>query len=127
MHYRRLAGGTDLGATLRPGWHIIPPWDRLFSYALTPPILNGRLRVVDVEGRTLLQTYQLTYHPEPAKLPQLHQQLGPNYAAILVRPELERLLRTTSDQPSSEERLAAALANRLHPHGVIVDRLVLGP
>lgn len=95
--------GTDLCKTLSPGFHIIPPWDKIYVYddrlqqqSQTVELLsNNGLKV----GIKVFYRYQLMRR----NIPILHEYVGPNYADDLIGTEVLAAVRREVAKRQPEE------------------------
>lgn len=93
--YSRFFGGTILDRTYREGLHVIPPWNILFIYDVR---IQEETQVVDVltlDGLTVTVQASLRYQIVRDRLPNLHQQIGPEYKKKIILPIMTSAVRQT--------------------------------
>lgn len=96
-------GGTRLGVVYREGLRVIPPWDQLFIYNVRQQEMNDSITVLAKNGLPLRIRYSARYMPAPGFLAKLHQQFGPEYREILLRPEVVAGIRRVMGNHTPEE------------------------
>lgn len=93
--YSRFFGGTILDRTYQEGLHVIPPWNILFIYDVR---IQEETQVVDVltlDGLTVTVQASLRYQIVRDRLPNLHQQIGPEYKKKIILPIMTSAVRQT--------------------------------
>jgi regulator of protease activity HflC (stomatin/prohibitin superfamily) len=96
VHYRRFFGGTVRDKVFGEGMHVIWPWDKLAIYNVRVQEVQRGLEVLDNTGLRFTLNISIRFRPEYDVLGVLHQRVGPNYAEMIVIPEVEEVLRTTA-------------------------------
>jgi regulator of protease activity HflC (stomatin/prohibitin superfamily) len=96
-------GGTRLGVVYREGLRVIPPWDQLFIYNVRQQEMHDSITVLAKNGLPLRIRYSARYMPAPGFLAKLHQQFGPEYREILLRPEVVAGIRRVIGNHTPEE------------------------
>ena len=100
--WRRL-GGTVVHTVYREGLHIILPINRMYIYNVRKQRISDSIDVLTVDGLTVHVEYSVRFFPNPDLLPLLHQKVGPDYANVVVRPEVRSVIRTVFGQYKPEE------------------------
>lgn len=101
--YRTLAGGTVTDRTWSEGLHVIPPWDKMYTYDLRLQRKELSFQVLSDEGLDLGVRLVVEYRPAPDMLGFLHKDIGENYFAAFIQPEIEAHIRKTfGDRPAHE-------------------------
>ncbi|WP_417798733.1 prohibitin family protein [Terasakiella pusilla] len=101
--WRRLAGGTVLERTYSEGLHFILPFNRMYRYNVRNQKITDTLDVLTVDGLTVKVVYSIRYYLKSENLPLLHLKVGPNYADVVVKPEVRSTIRTIFGQYKPEE------------------------
>ncbi|MFN5582648.1 prohibitin family protein [Gemmatimonas sp.] len=96
-------GGTRLGVVYREGLRIIPPWDQLFIYNVRQQEMSDSITVLAKNGLPLRIRYSARFMPAPGYLAKLHQQFGPDYREVLLRPEVVAGIRRVMGNHTPEE------------------------
>jgi regulator of protease activity HflC (stomatin/prohibitin superfamily) len=90
--WKRLAG-TQINVIYKEGTHVILPWDRLYIYDLRIQTADYTVPVLSTDGLEIMVDVTVRYHPESKTVPQLHQEVGPEYAQRIVIPEVVTAVR----------------------------------
>ena len=101
--YRRIGGGTQIDTVYREGLHIILPINRMYTYNVRKQQFNDTINALTVDGLTIGVRYSVRYFLERDTLPLLHQQVGPDYVNVVVRPEARSVIRMVFGQYKPEE------------------------
>ena len=108
--YRRLGGGTQIDTVYREGWHMILPFNKMYVYNVRKQQFTDSINVLTVDGLTVGVRYSVRYYLEKDTLPLLHQRVGPDYVAVVVKPEVRSVMRTVFGQYKPEEIYTAQKA-----------------
>jgi regulator of protease activity HflC (stomatin/prohibitin superfamily) len=101
--WRRLGGGTQIDTVYREGVHFILPVNKMFVYNVRKQQFTDTINVLTVDGLTIGVRYSVRYFLEKDTLPLLHQQVGPDYVNVVVRPEARSVIRMVFGQYKPEE------------------------
>ena len=101
--YRRLGGGTQIDTVYREGLHVIWPFNEMYVYNVRKQQAADTINVLTVDGLTVTVKYSARYFLEKDTLPLLHQRVGPDYLAVVVRPEVRSVMWTVFGQYKPEE------------------------
>ena len=101
--WRALAGGTVINRTYHEGVHLIMPFNRMYPYNMRHQKISDKLDILTVDGLTVKVTYSIRYYLKPDSLPLLHLKIGPNYANVVVKPEVQSTIRNIMGQYKPEE------------------------
>ena len=101
--YRYFLGGTVTEKIWGEGLHVIPPWDTLTLYEIR--LIEERIRftILSEEGLDLGVEVSVRYRPNKDMLGFLHQDIGPDYYARLIKPEVEAHVRKTFGRRPAHE------------------------
>jgi regulator of protease activity HflC (stomatin/prohibitin superfamily) len=101
--WRRLGGGTQIDTVYREGVHLILPINKMYVYNVRKQQFTDTINVLTVDGLTIGVRYSVRYFLEKDTLPLLHQQMGPDYVNVVVRPEARSVIRMVFGQYKPEE------------------------
>jgi regulator of protease activity HflC (stomatin/prohibitin superfamily) len=101
----RFRGGTvlDPRQLKNEGLRIMAPWNLLFLYDLRLQSTTDTYNAIARDGVSLTATINTRFRLKPGSIPQLHQSIGPNYLATLVRPEIGSRMREVIADYTAEE------------------------
>jgi regulator of protease activity HflC (stomatin/prohibitin superfamily) len=105
LMWKRFRGGTVLDPRLLKdeGLRILLPWDRLFLYDLRMQSTTDTYNAITKDGVNLAATINIRFRLKHDAVPQLHQGIGPDYVALLVRPEIGSRMREVIAEYTAEE------------------------
>jgi regulator of protease activity HflC (stomatin/prohibitin superfamily) len=98
-----LGGGTQIDTVYREGVHFILPFNKMYVYNVRKQQFTDTINVLTVDGLTIGVRYSVRYFLEKDTLPLLHQQTGPDYLNVVVRPEARSVIRIVFGQYKPEE------------------------
>jgi regulator of protease activity HflC (stomatin/prohibitin superfamily) len=101
--WRRLGGGTVVQTVYGEGTHVILPFNHMYIYNVRKQRVSDSIDVLTVDGLTVHVEYSVRFFPNAELLPLLHQRVGPDYLAVVVRPEVRSVIRTVFGQYKPEE------------------------
>src|SRR5215467_10454645 len=103
--WKRFRGGTvlDPRQLKDEGLRVIWPWDRLFLYDLRLQSTTDTYNAISKDGISLTATISVRFRLKHDAIPQLHQSIGPDYIASLVRPEIGSRMREVIADYTAEE------------------------
>lgn len=127
--------GTRLDEVYKEGLRIIPPWDQLYIYNVRQQEMHDSITVLSSNGLPIWIKYSARYQPDVKRLAKLHQQFGPNYAEILIRPEIVSGLRQvignykpeeiySRDEEGLNTEVLKSINRELRPYPVKVDKVL---
>jgi regulator of protease activity HflC (stomatin/prohibitin superfamily) len=103
--WKRFRGGTqlDLRQLKEEGLRILLPWDKLFLYDLRLQTTTDTYNAISKDGVALGATINIRFRLKHDAIPQLHQTIGSDYLARLVRPEIGNRAREIIAEYTAEE------------------------
>ncbi len=103
--WKRFRGGTTLDPRQLSdeGLRIIMPWNKLFLYDLRLQSTTDTFNAISKDGVSLTAAINIRFRLKHQAIPQLHQAVGPNYIATLVRPEIGSRMREVIAEYTAEE------------------------
>ena len=93
--YARFRGGTQLQHTYEEGIHFIQPWNIMYIYDVRVQEETQNIDVLTVDGLTINVQISLRFQIIRDRLPNLHQEIGPNYRDKGVIPIMNSAVRQT--------------------------------
>ncbi len=103
VHYQRFLGGTVTDYVYPEGFHIIPPWDRMYIYDTRVNTIHHSFDVLTNRGLPIHLDLAIRYQPEYEMVGVLHQKVGPEYLQKIVIPQSESVLRREIGQHNPED------------------------
>jgi prohibitin 2 len=103
--WRRFHGGTTLDPSYLKdeGLRGLLPWNKLFLYDLRMQSSTDTYNAITKDGVNLNATINVRFRLKHNAIPQLHQGIGPDYIALLVRPEIGSRMREVIAEYTAEE------------------------
>lgn len=101
--YKRFGGGIDFETVYKPGFHIKAPWNKIYVYDVREQLINETMNILDKNGLSLSVDVSVRFYPIHDKVPYLHEYFGPDYIALLVKPEVRSTVRRVMGRYSAEE------------------------
>jgi len=111
--WRRLGEGTVIDTVYGEGIHVILPFNKMYIYNVRKQKLTDTIDVLTLDGLTVSIKYTMRYFLEKDTLPLLHKQVGPDYANVLIRPDVRSVIRTLFGQYKPEEIYTSQTAIQL--------------
>lgn len=101
--FKRFGGGTQLDKVYGEGIHYIFPWDEMTVYNVRIQHHMKEFEVLSANGLKIKVQASIRYRPFLDNLPDLHQQVGVDYADRIVYPEVEAVVRQIFGQYLPED------------------------
>lgn len=102
IYWSRFFGGTS-DMVLGEGTHFKFPWDEIYIYSTRVMKVSEKTVLLTKEGMEIVVDWAARYRVDPAHLPELHRNLGPDYTEKVVVPEVISSLRQVFGKYSAEE------------------------
>jgi regulator of protease activity HflC (stomatin/prohibitin superfamily) len=99
----RFFGGTVLHHYLGEGFHVIPPWDKIYVYDVRLQQLEQDFDVLSADGLKMRVNIAYRFQAIPDTVPELQQYVGPNYVSILLTTEIGARARDVFSRNTPEE------------------------
>ena len=99
----RFYGGTVVDKVYPEGIRFIFPWDKFYIYNIRIQEMKHEMDVLSKNGLTFHLKLSIRYRPQNDFVGLLHKRVGPEYAKIVVIPQVESVLRTTIGRYLPEE------------------------
>ena len=90
--WRRFSG-TQIDVVYLEGTHFIFPWNKLYIYDLRIAKIDTTVPVLSTDGLEISVEVAIRFRPEPKTLPQLHMEVGPEYAERIIVPQVVSAVR----------------------------------
>jgi prohibitin 2 len=130
--WKRFRGGTQIEPRLlkEEGLRVLLPWDRLFLYNLRLQSDTESYDAISKDGVLLKATINIRFRLKHDAVPQLHQAVGPDYLAKMVRPEIGNRMREiiaeyTAEEVYSTKRQEIQNRIRLHTETMLGQRMMV--
>ncbi|MGP6087636.1 prohibitin family protein [Antarctobacter jejuensis] len=101
--WRRFFGGTVTERVYGEGLQIIFPWDELYVYDVRLQEVEREMQVLTSEGLMATLLISIRFAPDKDLLGLLHREVGPEYTAKVVIPEVQSAVRKAVGSLVSEE------------------------
>ena len=101
--YYRLFGGTRHNQIGREGLHIIAPWDLAYRYKIRTQTMLLPMTVMSRDGLEVHLDAQIRFNAVPETVPYLHRRYGPDYAKVIIIPQLTESVQGVIGQFHAEE------------------------
>jgi regulator of protease activity HflC (stomatin/prohibitin superfamily) len=105
LMWKRFRGGTvlDPRQLKDEGLRVLLPWDKMFLYDLRLQTTTDTYNAITKDGVSINATISIRFRLKHDAVPQLHQAIGPDYIARLVRPEIGSRMREVIADYTAEE------------------------
>ena len=128
--------GRVTGRTLAEGIHIVNPAANVTELSIKTQEVKEHASVPSKEGLIMGLEASVLYHLDPARAGEVFQQIGANYAEVLLQPTFRSAIRaiTAGNTASSlysdaRESIARSIqddvARQVAPRGIIVESVLL--
>jgi prohibitin 1 len=95
--------GTEINAVYLEGTQFVWPWNKMVVYDVRFKTVPQQLTLLSNDGLTITVSMMVRYRPVDRLLPRLHEEVGPDYAKIIVLPEVATALRKVLAEYSVED------------------------
>jgi regulator of protease activity HflC (stomatin/prohibitin superfamily) len=103
VFWDRFFYGTDITHPYSEGSHFFLPWNKMYVYNIRIRAKEHELEVLSKEGLNVYLYLSIRFRPQYQYLALLHQNIGPNYAEVVIIPEVTNVLRETIGKMAAEE------------------------
>lgn len=86
-------GGTQIDRLYQEGLQLLWPWDKLYIYNVRVQQIASDFDALSKNGLPVHFEISIRYQPVKETLPRLHQEIGPDYAEKVVKPEVQAHVR----------------------------------
>jgi regulator of protease activity HflC (stomatin/prohibitin superfamily) len=95
--------GTEMDSIYMEGTQFVWPWNKLTVYDVRYKLATKDVNFLTKDGLTVSMQLKVRYRPADRMLTSLHETVGPNYADVVVLPEVVKGLREVISQYKLEE------------------------
>jgi regulator of protease activity HflC (stomatin/prohibitin superfamily) len=128
--------GTSIDTVYGEGTHLIFPWNRMYIYDVRIAKVDHTVPVLSTEGLEMNVEVSVRYRPVAKSIPQLHQQIGPDYVERIILPEVITATREVMGRYRPEQlyalntaemqsQIVAKAAAQVRDRFVIVDDVLI--
>ena len=128
--------GRVTGRTLTEGIHIVNPAATIAELSIKTQEDKERASVPSKEGLIMGLEASILYHLDPKRAAEVYQQIGPNYAEVLLQPTFRSAMRAITAGNSAASLYSDAretiarqiledVARQVAPRGIIVENVLL--
>jgi regulator of protease activity HflC (stomatin/prohibitin superfamily) len=128
--------GRVTGQTLTEGIHVVNPTASVTELSIMTQEVKEHASVPSKEGLIMGLEASVLYHLDRARAAEIFQQIGPNYAEVLLQPTFRSAMRAItagntaaslySDARESIARLIQEdVARQVTPRGIVVENVLL--
>lgn len=103
VKYLRFMGGTVTDRPYHEGFYLIFPWDRMYIYNVRNQVISHDFQALSRRGLPIDIELTIRFRPEYELVGLLHQQVGPDYVARIVKPEVESTIRAIIGKYDADE------------------------
>lgn len=89
--FKKFGGGLDKETIYGQGFHMKAPWNTMFVYNVREQLKEEKLNVISSDGLNIEVDVSCRFHPRHDKIGYLHDEIGTEYAELIVKD----LIRTT--------------------------------
>ena len=101
--WRRFGGGVVVDTIYLEGTHFIFPWDTMTLYDVRVQRRDVTASVLSADGLVIKADVSIRFRPAAKTVPQLHQNVGPDYVDRVLIPEVLSAVRQVMGQYKPEE------------------------
>ena len=103
LYKRFFNSGVDLKNVYQEGLHFVLPWNIMTPYSIRIQEVSDSIVVLTSEGMEVELGVSTRFRPTVEGIPNLHEDVGPDYLNILVKPEVKGVILSTFANKSVEE------------------------
>ena len=133
--YFNWRSGTDTEKTLNEGWNWLLPWNRIYLYDVRIKDNLEKLAVLSADQLNITTDLSVRYRPTAIEVGKLHQEVGPDYYAVLISPTLRNVTREVIATYQSidaymkrneiQKKIEIKLIEKLQGKHIIVEQVML--
>lgn len=133
--WKRLTG-TQIDTVYTEGTHLIWPWNVMYIYELRLNRVDAVVPVLSTDGLEIDIDVSIRYRPVSKSVPQLHQEVGPDYVNRIIIPEVVTAVREVMGRYRPEQlytlrtvemqrEIVARAATQVQDRFVIIDDVLI--
>lgn len=101
--FKKFGGGLEKERVYDQGFQVIAPWNTMFIYDVKTNEAFEKMEVLSKNGLSINIELSYRYSPVPNKIGFLHDQIGIDYKARIIQPEIRSATREVIGQYNPEE------------------------
>jgi len=101
--FKRFGGGLDVKNLKGEGFHVIAPWNKLYTYDIRTKEALEEMSVLSKNGLTIEVELSYRYQPLSTEIGELHGEIGPDYLKVILKPEIRSATREVIGKYLPEE------------------------
>ena len=128
--------GRVTGEVLPEGIHLVNPFKENNQMSIRTQEIKESASVPSSEGLVMNLDTSLIFHVDPGKASEVYQKIGPNYASVLIEPNLRAAIREatashtanalyTGEREMVARQIHDQLVTILGPRGLTVESILL--
>jgi len=95
--------GTQMDSIYLEGTQFVWPWNKMTVYDVRFKLSSKKVSFLTSDGLTVSMDLKVRYRPADRMLPNLHETVGPDFANVVVMPEVVNGLREVISQNTLED------------------------
>ncbi len=103
VKFKRFAGGIKKDKIYNQGFHIVMPWDDMIIYDVRIQEAFETMDVLSKNGLSIAVELSYRFQPKDEKIGYLHDEIGPQYANRIIKPEIRSATREVIGKYLPEE------------------------
>ncbi len=134
--FKRFGGGVDKENILKPGFHVIAPWNKVYIYNVRLQEATEDLNVLSKNGLNITIDLTYRYKPIASQLGYLHSEIGTDYLSSIIEPEIRSATREVIGKYLPEELYSTKrdaiqieifnqTKKEIEPHHVDIDAILI--
>jgi len=101
--FKKFAGGLDKDNIVIPGFHVVAPWNDVIKYNVKEQKSEEQMDVLDKGGLSINVDVTVIFNPQYSKIGYLHENIGEDYVAVMVIPNVRSSVRAVTGRYTAEE------------------------
>lgn len=101
--FKPFSGGLDTKSIYGEGFHILAPWNNMYTYDIRIQEEFEKMDVLSKNGLNIEVELSYRFAPNPSQVGLLHQEIGPDYVSRIIKPEIRSATREVIGQYLPEE------------------------
>lgn len=101
--FQRFSGGLDKENIYQPGFHVVAPWNNMYTYEVREQQLEEEMEVLSSNGLNIKVDVTARFRPKFDQIGELHESFGREYNSRLISPEIRSSVRQVIGKFTPEE------------------------
>ena len=134
--FKPFMGGIDTKTLYGEGFHMIAPWNDMFIYDVRINEEFEKMDVLSKNGLNIEVEMSYRFSVNPKEIGALHQNIGPDYIARIIKPEMRSATREVIGQYLPEElystkreniqdEIFTKTKNAIAPKHIVLDAVLI--